>query len=81
MMAEQQPHLADHNFSGPKVEKKDAGLPTMIVFDLDGKSQLLYGTARMTPTRPLNAQLKLSNTNPGATSNYQLPLTRLFMVS
>jgi hypothetical protein len=77
MMAEQQPHLADHNFSGPKVEKKDAGLPTMIVFDLDGKSNLRHG-ANDTNTA---AQLKLSNTNPGATSNYQLPLTRLFMVS
>jgi hypothetical protein len=37
-MAEHNPHLTDHNFSGPRVEKQDPGLPTMIVFDLDGKS-------------------------------------------
>jgi hypothetical protein len=46
-MAEQH-LLANHNFSGPRVEKKDAGLPTLIVFDLDGKlqsqSQLRHGT-------------------------------------
>jgi hypothetical protein len=40
-MAEQD--LAEHNFSGPRVEKKDVCLPTMIVFDLDGKSQSWHG--------------------------------------
>jgi hypothetical protein len=35
---QQQQRMTDHNFSGPKTDKKDPGLPTMIVFDLDGKS-------------------------------------------
>jgi hypothetical protein len=44
-MADQQ-HLTEHNFSGgPRVEKKDPGLPTMIVFDLDGKSESRHGMA------------------------------------